>query len=108
MSLFIFLTTEGYTFQPNSESSEPDAAEPCGASATGGSARSQVSITHDKDQLARIENCQVLGFASGADAREAFSNLLSENEYLKETTFDETFAMELANGEKRWFRLKST
>ena len=78
MSLFIFLTTEGYTFQPNSESAEPD-----------------------------IENCQVLGFASGADAKEAFLNLLSENEYLKETTFDETFAMELANEEKRWFRLKS-
>lgn len=43
MRHFIFLTQEGYTFQPNSESATPD-----------------------------IENLQVLGTASGADEQNAF------------------------------------
>jgi len=66
MGAYIFITTEGYTYQPGSEAMEPD-----------------------------IENCQVLGFAKGNDAKEAFSALLRENAYLLETSFDEVVCLEL-------------
>ena len=66
MRSYIFITTEGYTFQPESESIEPD-----------------------------IENCQVIGFAQGIDEKEAFENLLKENPYLSDTTFDELVCIEL-------------
>ncbi|MFH1783468.1 MAG: hypothetical protein ABH868_01015 [bacterium] len=64
---YIFLSTEGVTFQPNSESIEPD-----------------------------IENIQVVGFANGENSKEAFQNLIKENSYLLETTFDEIFSYELS------------
>lgn len=60
------MTTEGYTFQPNSESILPD-----------------------------IENLQVIGFSSGVNAKEAFKNLLDNNQYLKNTNFDEVFCYKL-------------
>lgn len=66
MKSYIFITTEGFTYQPNSESPEPD-----------------------------IENCQVVGFAEGKDLEEAFDNLIAENEYLLETSFDEIIGYEL-------------
>lgn len=73
MKNYIFLTAEGYTFQPNSESIEPD-----------------------------INNLQVVGFAEGRNSQEAFQNLIKENEYLRNTTFDEIFCYELAKDyEKR-------
>ena len=46
MKDFIFITFEGYTFQPNSESDIPD-----------------------------IENMQVIGFSKGLNSKEAFENL---------------------------------
>jgi hypothetical protein len=49
MRNYIFLTAEGFTYQPNSESIEPD-----------------------------IENLQVIGFAKGEDAKEAFQQLLKD------------------------------
>ncbi len=60
MKSYIFITAEGYTFQPESTSIEPD-----------------------------IENCQVVGFAKGKDPQQAFQNLIQENGNLLETTFDE-------------------
>lgn len=66
MKSFIFITTEGFTYQPNSESIEPD-----------------------------IENCQVVGFAEGKDLEEAFGNLIAENEYLREINFNEIIGYEL-------------
>lgn len=66
MNSYIFITTEGYTYQPNSESSEPD-----------------------------IENCQIVGFAKGTDPQKAFENLIKENAYLLDTTFDELTCFEL-------------
>jgi len=66
MKNFIFVTDEGYTYQPESESIEPD-----------------------------IENLQVLGFADANNAENAFLLLLKENEYLKDTTFDKVLAIEL-------------
>jgi len=64
---YIFLTDEGYTFQPGSESVEPD-----------------------------IENLQVIGFSSGETAKKAFENLLIENSYLKQTSFNDVFCYELS------------
>lgn len=66
MNSYIFITTGGYTFQPGSEAIEPD-----------------------------IENCQVIGFAQGINKKQAFKNLIRENAYLLETTFDELICLEL-------------
>jgi len=66
MKSYIFITTEGYTFQRDSELPEPD-----------------------------IENCQVIGFAQGTDPKQAFKNLIKENDCLLETTFDELICFEL-------------
>jgi len=60
---YIFLTAEGFTFQANSESESPD-----------------------------IENLQVVGFAKGRDSKDAFQQLLKENSYLIDTSFDEVFS----------------
>jgi len=70
MNSYIFITTEGYTFQPESTSIEPD-----------------------------IENCQVIGFAQGTDAKNAFQNLICENSYLLETNFDEIVCFEFKNSD---------
>ena len=66
MKSYIFITEEGITYQPDSESPEPD-----------------------------IENCQVIGFAKGDSPAEAFDNLVKENGYLLETSFDEVICLEL-------------
>jgi hypothetical protein len=66
MRSFIFVTHEGYTYQPDSESIEPD-----------------------------VENLQVLGFATGVDEDDAFKNLMSEDEWLIQTSFDEVKCLEL-------------
>lgn len=71
---FIFLTIEGFTFQPYSTSIEPD-----------------------------IENLQVIGFAQGVNAQVAFEHLLEENTYLNNTNFNEIFSMELAESCKKIF-----
>ncbi len=68
MESYIFITTEGYTFQPWSKAIEPD-----------------------------VENCQVVGFAKGVNAQQAFQNLIKENSFLLETTFDEVVCLELRN-----------
>jgi len=82
MGAYIFITTEGYTYQPGSEEVEPD-----------------------------IENCQVLGFAKGDDADAAFCVLLQENAYLLETSFDEVVCLELKDEDyrekKRFLYLKN-
>lgn len=66
MNSYIFITTEGYTYQPESESPEPD-----------------------------IANCQVIGFAQGNDEHLAFTNLIKQNPSLFETTFNELICLEL-------------
>ncbi|MBU4321490.1 MAG: hypothetical protein L6246_00055 [Thermodesulfovibrionales bacterium] len=74
MKSYIFITTEGYTFQPDSDFAEPD-----------------------------IENCQVVGFGKGNDAPEAFENMLKGNDYLLETNFNEVFCLQLRNEERTYF-----
>lgn len=69
MKNYIFLTTEGITFQENTESIESD-----------------------------IENLQVIGFAKGKDSAGAFRELIEENSYLVDTSFDEIFSYELSRG----------
>lgn len=66
MDYFIFLTDEGFTFQPNSLSETPD-----------------------------IENLQVIGFSSGLTAGDAFANLLNTHSDLRETSFDCIFCYKL-------------
>ena len=66
MKNYIFLTSEGYTFQPNSEGALPD-----------------------------VENLQALGFAEGKSQEEAFRNLIEDNAWIKETSFREIFCYQL-------------
>lgn len=76
---YIFLSQEGFTFQPGSEEAEPD-----------------------------IDNLQVIGFASGICPEKAFSKLLKKNSYLIKTSFDELICLKLAEGaeeEKRYFHI---
>jgi len=70
MPHYIFLTLEGYTFLPGSESPEPD-----------------------------VKNLQVLGFAEGDGPEEAFEALLAENEWIGEGGYEEVVGMEV-RGEK--------
>jgi hypothetical protein len=79
MRHFIFLTEEGYTFQPNSESDISD-----------------------------IENLQVLGTASEEDEKKAFDNFVKENEYLLDTDFENVITMELKNNKVHNFSLKGS
>lgn len=65
-SHFIFVTFEGYTYQPNSESNEPD-----------------------------IENMQVVWFAQGYSREEAYKQLLQNNSHLFDTSFDEIWCMKI-------------
>ena len=66
MSKYIFLTNEGYTYQPNSESVEPD-----------------------------CENSELIGITEGSNQEDAFNNLLKEREYLKKFNFDEVYCYKL-------------
>ena len=77
MKDFIFITFEGYTFQPNSNSDIPD-----------------------------IENMQVIGFSKGLNSKEAFENLKTKNSYLLETTFNEIISIELKDKKFEYFNLK--
>jgi len=77
MTEYIFLTTEGSTFQPNSNSSEPD-----------------------------IENMQIIGFAEGDTVHDAATRLVESNEYLANTSFDDIFAIQIANKHREHFSLR--
>lgn len=80
MSKYIFLTNEGYTYQPNSESIEPD-----------------------------CENSQLIGITEGSNQEDAFNNLLKEREYLKKFNFDEVYCYKLDDDyqeSKKYFYIK--
>ncbi len=66
MKKFIFITDEGFTFQPGSEDYEPD-----------------------------IENMQVIGFGEGNNVDDAMENMVEENLYLKEAGFNKVFGIEV-------------
>jgi hypothetical protein len=77
MKSYIFITTEGYTYQPNSEAISPD-----------------------------IENCQVIGFSEGRNPQDAFNKLIEDNKYLMETNYEEIFSLELKSNGRSYFNLK--
>lgn len=64
---YIFLSSEGITLQPESES-----------------------------HLAEIENIQVIGISSGTDENDAYKNLIRQNSYLLGTSFEVIFSYSLA------------
>lgn len=66
MNRYIVLTTEGYTYQPNSESIEPD-----------------------------CDNAQLIGIVEGENQKEAFKNLLEKYDYLKTSNFEEVYCYQL-------------
>ncbi len=75
---FIFLTTEGHTFQPG------------------------------VGETLEVENCQFLGIAGGESAKEAFYRLVEEERWLLETSFDKVFCYPLGERYregKGWFCL---
>ena len=61
-----FLTTEGFTYQPNSESIESD-----------------------------YDNAQLIGIFQGENQKEAFKNLLEKYDYLKISNFEEAYWYQL-------------
>ncbi len=66
---FIFLTSEGITYQPTVHGDDKDI----------------------------VENLQVIGFASGENAEQAFSNFIRENSWLKKHSFKNIFSYPLCN-----------
>lgn len=74
---YIFYTTDGGTFQPNSGAIDPD-----------------------------VENCQILGWAKGDNSKDAFESLKSEYPWLCDSAFDEVIASELKNEKTYYFSLK--
>lgn len=74
---FIFITFEGMTFEPNSESDVPD-----------------------------IENMQVIGFEEGFNMDEAFDNLKKNQKHLADTAFDEIIGIELRSKKFNYYNLK--
>lgn len=74
---FIFYTTEGYTFQPDSESDMPD-----------------------------VENYQVLGWGIGCDANEAFGDFKKESPWLERLRFIKVIGVELKDEKAYYFNLK--
>jgi hypothetical protein len=79
MNSYIFLTDEGYTFQPE----------------TG-------------DEPMEIENLQVIGFAKGIDGNDAYRNLLAKNPQLQKTSFQRIFCYQLDKdyeGSRRDYKL---
>ena len=78
---YVFVTAEGHTYQPGSESIEPD-----------------------------IENLQVLGFGKGATSQEAFDDFLSTYHWLRGMAFCEAYCYRLAetpNDEQMFFAIPS-
>lgn len=78
MNKYIFVTAEGYTFQPDSTSQEPD-----------------------------VENLQVIGFGQGQSPEAALKDMLQGNKHLKETSFNEVTAIKLATETETYHNLKT-
>lgn len=78
MNTYIFLTNEGSTYQPQSESVEPD-----------------------------CNNAQVIGISKGNNEEDAFKNLKRENEYLFDMSFNEVYCYKLDSDDiVKYFYLK--
>ena len=79
MNKYIFITNEGYTYESNSESVEPD-----------------------------TENAQVIGIVDGNNENDAFDKLLKESEDLKNSNFNEIYCYKLSTDFNiKYFYLKN-
>ena len=78
MRKFIFITSEGFTFQPNNEDYEPD-----------------------------IENMQVVGFGEGDTVDNAIKFMLKENSYLRKTNFNKIIGIEIKDYKQSVLYLKN-
>ena len=67
LNTYIFLTTEGFTYQPGSEAIEPDVA-----------------------------NLQVIGLGEGTSPDEALADMLETHRWIQHTTFSEVLCYQLA------------
>lgn len=72
---YIFLTKEGFTFQPDSKQFIEQ----------------------------NIENLQVIGFSNAKKPNLAFKKLIKENEYLLETNFDEIFCIRINDPTEKYY-----
>ncbi len=78
MKEYIFITPEGYTFQPESDFVESE-----------------------------MDNLQVLGLSEGLNTDNAIYNFIQENKFLKELNFDNVLVFELiSNNQVCSFSLK--
>jgi len=77
MNKYIFLTFEWYTYQPNSEATEPD-----------------------------IENVQMLWIWEWSSKNEAFEDLKDKINWLLETSFNEIYCHELKDTKFDYFYLE--
>jgi hypothetical protein len=66
MNSYIFLTDEGYTFQPETE-----------------------------EEPIEIDSLQMIGTAKGTDAMHAYRNLLADNPQLQEKRFEKIFCYQV-------------
>ena len=66
MKEYIFITSEGYTFQPESDFVESE-----------------------------MDNLQVLGLSKGLNTNNAIENFMQDNKFLKELNFDNVLVFEL-------------
>lgn len=78
MKRYIFITDEGFTFQPDNDDYEPD-----------------------------IENMQVIGFGEGNTADDAMENMIQENPYLRDTKFNKVIGMEVKSYKQSVLFLKN-
>ena len=53
-----------------------------------------------------IENLQFLGITNGENSREAFENLLKENEWIRESDYTEVQGFELKSEKGEYFNIK--
>lgn len=79
--MYMFVSKEGHTFQPQ-----------------------------NNELPTEIDNLQVIGISNGQDENEAFLNLLDENLYLRDSTFNEVFSIQIDSNfenNKKYFCIKS-
>ena len=55
-----------------------------------------------------IENLQVLGITNGETSRQAFENLLEENDWIRDSDYTEVQAYELKSGKGEWFTVQES
>ncbi len=58
--------------------------------------------------LEDIENLQVLGITNGETSRQAFENLLEENDWIRDSDYTEAQGFELKSDKGEWFKINDT